>query len=351
MRRMIARLVPATLFGRLTLLLFGVALASHVLALTVMFELRPPPPPGFMPGQQGGSPHRGPPPMMPLGLLLDIGVRLSALMFAAWIAARWLSGPIKRLSAAAHELGSNIGCESGVAHRAPLAEEGPLECRDAARVFNRMQAQIRQQLDERHRFVAAVSHDLRTPLTRLRLRAENLIDASQQAQFRQDIGEMEQMISATLDYLRGAADAEPTVWLDVQSLVDAMAEDQQACGHDVTVIGSAAPLHAQASALRRCLCNLVENAVRYGGSACIRLIDSEASLCIEVQDPGPGIAAEELEKVLAPFYRVEGSRNRQHGGVGLGLSIAHDIARQHRGTLELRNADEGGLVASVVLPR
>jgi len=347
-RHWLRQLVPATLFGRLTLLLLAFALVSHVLALTVMFELRPPPP-GPMPGDFDG--HPGPPPMMPLGLLLDIGVRLAALTLAAWIAASWLSRPIKRLAAAAQEIGRHIGTDAGTAQRTALPEEGPRETREATRVFNRMQAQIRQQLDERDRFVAAVSHDLRTPLTRLRLRAEGLLDVRQQAQFRQDIGEMDQMISATLDYLRGAAAAESPVLLDVQALADSIAEDQQACGHDVQASGRAAPLQAQASALRRCLCNLVDNAVRYGGAARIRLVDDAAALRIEVHDRGPGIPAAELDKVLAPFYRVEGSRNRQHGGVGLGLSIANDIVRQHGGTLSLRNADEGGLIAVLALPR
>ena len=335
--------LPATLFGRLALLLLVFVLVSHVLALTVMFELRPHPDAAFA---------RRAPPLPTLGLLLDIGLRLAALTCAAWIAASWLSRPIKRLAAAAHELGRSVGLDQAVrAERAPLPEEGPRECREAARGFNRMRAQIHQQLDERDRFVAAVSHDLRTPLTRLRLRTEGLHDAAQRAQFAQDIGEMDQMITATLDYLRGAAAAEAVVRLDVHALVASIAEDQQACGHDVVARGSAAPLPARASALRRCIGNLVDNAVRYGGSAQIHLIDAGHALRIEVHDRGPGIAAAELERVLEPFYRLETSRNREHGGVGLGLSIAHDIARQHGGSLTLRNARRGGLVAVVELPR
>lgn len=346
------RLLPDTLFGRLTLLLLGFVLISHVLALTVMFELlpQPPGPPGPM-VQGHGGPRPGPPPMVPLGLLLDIGVRMTALVLAAWIAAIWLSRPIKRLAAAAHELGRSIGVDTGKRSPAPLPEEGPLECREASRVFNRMQAQIRRQLDERDRFVAAVSHDLRTPLTRLRLRTESLSEAAQQAQFRQDIGEMEQMIGATLDYLRGAAAAEDVVLLDVPALAESIAEDQQAAGHAVHVSGRAAPFPAQASALKRCLCNLVDNAVRYAHEARIHLVDSDSTLRIEVHDDGPGIPADQLERVLEPFHRVEGSRNRQHGGVGLGLSIARDIAAKHRGTLSLRSADQGGLVATLEFPR
>lgn len=336
LRRWRARLLPATLFGRLALLLFVAVLASHVLALTLMFEFRPPHGPGPHP------PH--PPPLLHPGLLLDIGVRLSALMLAAWIGARWLSQPIRRLALAARQIGLDV-------RRPPLAEEGTEECRAATRVFNQMQAQICQQLDERDRFVAAVSHDLRTPLTRLALRAESLADAGQRRQFGQDIMEMNDMITATLDYLRGAAQPEPFVLLDVASLLDSLAEDQQACGHDVRLTGQAAPLAAQASSLRRCVGNLVDNAVRYGGMARIALSEHAGQLCIEVSDSGPGIAEAELVRVLAPFYRVEGSRNRSSGGVGLGLSIAHDIARRHQGTLHLRNGAGGGLVATLTLPR
>lgn len=335
--RCLLRLLPTTLFGRLALLLFVAVLASHVLALTLMFELRPP----HAPGHPQPS---GPPPLLHPGLLLDIGVRLSALMLAAWIGARWLSKPIHQLASAAREIGLDI-------HRPPLTESGTDECRAATRVFNQMQAQICQQLAERDRFVAAVSHDLRTPLTRLALRAEGLSDATQRQQFGQDIIEMNQMITATLDYLRGAADPEPFVLLDVASLLESLADDQQACGRDVCVTGAALPLTAQASSLRRCIDNLVENAVRYGKRARICLSDYPDHVCIEVQDDGAGIAADELARVLAPYYRVEGSRNRNSGGVGLGLSIANDIARRHQGQLSLRNGDPIGLVATLTLPR
>lgn len=349
LQQVLSRLLPSTLFGRLAALLFVVVLASHVLALTLMFELRPPPP--GPPEMWSGSPalHRPPPPppghpLLHPGMLLDIGVRLGALMLAAWIGARWLSQPMRRLARAASELGRDI-------HRTPLAEDGTQECRETTRVFNQMQAQIRQQLGERDRFVAAVSHDLRTPLTRLRLRAEGLGDDGQRHSFSRDIHEMDAMISATLDYLRGAADPEPFVLLDLGALLHSMADDCQACGQEVRVEGHAAPLHARASALRRCIGNLVENAVRYGGRAQIRLLDEADRVRIEVSDPGPGIPEDELDKVLSPFYRVEGSRNRHTGGVGLGLSIAQDIVRQHQGSLTLRNGPRAGLVATLELPR
>jgi len=354
------RCLPDTLFGRLALLLIVAVIVSHVLALTLMFELRPAHPPGPPPhevaveGPPGPPAGPGPggrrpglwdaPPSLQLGLLLDIGVRLAALVAVAWWAARWLSRPMNRLATAAQELGRDI-------ERPALPEDGTLECRDASRVFNQMQARIRQQLAERDRFVAAVSHDLRTPLTRLRLRTESLDDPRAQQLFRRDIAEMDAMIASTLDYLRGVAGAEAWVLLDVQALVESMADDHLAMGQQVTVVGQASPFRVQAVALRRCLDNLVGNAIRYGGSAEIALHDMADALTIAVRDHGPGLPPEELTRVMEPFYRVEASRNRQSGGAGLGLTIASDIVRRHGGRLTLGNAEGGGLVAAAIFPR
>ncbi|QBK04810.1 HAMP domain-containing protein [Hylemonella gracilis] len=366
LRAAVSRLLPATLFGRLALLLFVAVLASHLLALTVLFELRPgpqwrgpPPGPGDFhgaaiapwPASPPGSsePPRPPPPpggLLHLGasMLLDIGVRLGALMLAAWVGARWLSRPISRLAHAARELGQDV-------HRPPLPEEGAQEFREASRVFNQMQAQLRRQLEERDRFVAAVSHDLRTPLTRLRLRAESLADPRERRGFQQDIEGMEEMIRATLDYLRGAADEESFVLLDVGALVTSLADDHPAGPRAVRVEGAARAVRVQPSALRRAIGNLVDNAIRYGEQAHIRLRDEPGRLCIEVNDRGPGIPPEQLEQVFEPFYRLESSRNRHTGGVGLGLAIARDIARRQGGSLTLRNLPRSGLQAVLELPR
>lgn len=385
LHRAVAWLLPSTLFGRLALLLLVAVLASHVLALSLMWELgpggppgapgRPPPPPsawlqahepsaaaaggvpGRADGQRGGRAsdmaRPGPPslrrvleapPHLQLGLLLDIGVRLAVLLAAAWWAARWLTQPIRRLAAAAQDLGQNFDGPG-------LPEEGPTEYRDASRVFNQMRSRIGQQLAERDGFVAAVSHDLRTPLTRLRLRVEGLASPDEQQRFGRDIVEMDAMITATLDHLRGVAQGEPLVVLDVAALAESLADDHQDMGHAVTVHGHARPVLAQPSALRRCLDNLVGNAVRYGGLAQVTLHDGEDHLRIAVRDRGPGLPVQELERVTTPFYRVETSRNRESGGAGLGLSIAQDIVRRHGGQLVLSNAPGGGLLAEVLLPR
>lgn len=347
------RYLPSTLFGRLAALLFAAVLASHVLALTLLFELRPPPPPHVRrqavsePDQAVAPPE--PPahhqrPLLHPGLLLDIGVRLGVLMLAAWVGARWLSAPIRQLAHAAQELGKNID-------RAPLPETGTAECREATRVFNQMQQRIRRQIAEREHFVAAVSHDLRTPLTRLRLRVESAQDATLREGLCRDVAEMEALVGATLDYLSGTAAPEPLVLVDMEALVDSLLDDELDCGHRVTLSGQARVLSGQPRALRRCLDNLVGNAIRYGSEAHIELSDAPRALTITVRDRGPGLPAEELDKVMEPFYRVEASRHRDHGGVGLGLAIARDIARKHGGSLSLSNLPQGGLLACLTLPR
>jgi protein-histidine pros-kinase len=339
----VAKLIPDTLFGRLALLLFVAVLASHGLTLTLLFEVMGPPPDG------GGAAHHppGPPPLLALGLWLDIAVRISALMIAAWIGARWLSRPMQQWADAARDLGNNI---NGPA----LKVSGTLECRQATQVFNQMQAQIQRQLQEKGSLVAAVSHDLRTPLTRMALRAESLADEKLRARFTSDIAEMNAMIAATLGYLQGSATLESWVLVDVHALLGSIVDDYQDNGKPVVLAPCAdgtliAPLFTQVGALRRCICNLVDNAVRYGGEARVRLICSPGTTTIQVSDSGPGIPESELSNVLQPFYRLEHSRNRDSGGVGLGLAIVSDFANRMSASLTLKNAQGGGLVASLDL--
>lgn len=358
--------MPATFFGRLALLLVVAVLASHVMALTLMFEFMPhPPPPPLHPpppslvAQEGGQvvhplppppgPGPGPAPFgggpWPPALWLDIGVRLGALLLAAWVGARWLSAPVRHLAQAAQALGANLD-------HPPIPEAGPTECRDAIRVFNAMQASLRLQVAERERFLAAVSHDLRTPLTRMRLRVEALPEGSaHQAGLHRDVAEMQSLVHATLAYLSGSHAPEAATEVDMESLVRSLADDEGDCGHTVHVAGQAAPLRGQPQALRRCLDNVVGIAIRYGGEAQVTLIDSPSQLVVQVLDAGPGLPPEELSKVLSPFYRVDASRHRDRGGVGLGLSIASDIVRRHGGTLTLANAQPQGLRVTLAFPR
>lgn len=337
-----------SLFGRMALLLIVVIIGSHILALSLMLELSQVGPPLAHHGSDVRSqfPPSDLPVIPPIGIALDIAVRLGALLIAAWIGAKWLTRPFQRLANAAREMGRDIRC-------APLTEIGTRECRDTTRVFNQMQMRICEQINQRDLFVAAVSHDLRTPLTRLALQVEKLSDSKERASFRRNLAEMEAMIGSTLDYLRAAADSEPWVPLDVGALLSSLTHDAQDCGENVQLLNpcTAQPLLAQASAMRRCVSNLLSNAVRYGGEVKIQLIDHAEHLQIVISDSGPGIAESEITKVMTPFYRIEASRNRNSGGVGLGLSIANSIAQAHDGNLTLRNALQGGLIATLTFPR
>ncbi|MGQ0708280.1 MAG: ATP-binding protein [Rhodoferax sp.] len=371
LRLSVWRLWPDSLFARLALLLALAVLASHVLALSLMFEVLPRPPlrPGGVSAMPSGMgvPHAPPPPGVgaaPLaahppglpppppglwhwGFALDIGVRLAALMLAAWVAARWLARPVAQLSQAAQALGDNLDA-------APVPERGPREVVQATRVLNRMQQRIQAQLQQRARLVAAVSHDLRTPLTRLALRAQSIDDNDLRRRIERDVDEMHTMIRATLDYLQGAAQGEAWACVDLAALVQAVACDYQEADRPVQLLeplqrGLAA--HAQLGALRRCLCNLIDNALRYGGHARVGLaVGSPGWVQWWVEDDGPGIAAAQREQVLQPWYRADASRQRGLGGVGLGLAIVQEVVQRHQGRLLLEDSASGGLRVRVLLP-
>jgi signal transduction histidine kinase len=200
--------------------------------------------------------------------------------------------------------------------------------------------------------LAAMSHDLKTPITRLRLRSELLADPQLRAKFTGDLEEMESMVGATLDFLRGMENGEPAHPVDTMALLESLQADMTEMGGQVRIEGNAlAPYPGKPQSLKRCLANLLENAIKYGKSARVIVGDDSARLEIRIQDEGPGLPQAELEKVFEPFYRVEGSRSRETGGTGLGLTIARSVAEAHGGTLVLRNRLEGGLEAVLVLPR
>jgi signal transduction histidine kinase len=197
-----------------------------------------------------------------------------------------------------------------------------------------------------------MSHDLKTPITRLRLRTELLEDEALRAKFAKDLEEMESMVTQTLDFLRDASTSEAVQPVDAMALLESLQTDYQETGNKVAIEGSVSrPYPGRPLALRRCLTNLVDNAIRYGGRAAISLEDNAERLTIRVLDDGHGIPDEELEQAFAPFCRGEASRNRDTGGTGLGLGIARNIARAHGGDLVLRNRAEGGLEAILTLPR
>jgi len=282
---------------------------------------------------------------MPLRLALTLLVLLGTVVALSLVAVRWVTGPLSTLASAAEKLGEDI-------NRPPLPESGPLEARRAARAFNIMQKRLSHFISERTRVLAAMSHDLKTPITRLRLRTELLDDEGLRAKISKDLAEMESMVAQTLDFMRDASASEPVQRMNFMALLESMQTDYQDMGNTVALEGriersfSGRPL-----ALRRCLTNLVDNAIRYGKRATVAAQDGEERVTIRVLDEGPGIPEQELEHAFEPFFRGESSRSRETGGTGLGLGIARNIARAHGGDLTLKNRTEGGLEAILSLPR
>jgi signal transduction histidine kinase len=260
-------------------------------------------------------------------------------------AARWVTRPLSTLANAAEALGRDI-------ERPPLDERGPSEVSRAARAFNDMQSRLRRLIEDRARIFTAMSHDLKTPITRLRLRAELLQSDALKAKFTADLAEMEAMVNSSLAFMRGMQDHEVSQPIDVRALLESLQADAQETGGRVLIQGEAVqPYEGRPQALKRALSNVIENSIRYGGGAKVIIDDSSSCLRVRVLDTGPGIPESELTRVFEPFYRIEDSRNRASGGTGLGLSIAQSIAQLHGGDIALRNLPEGGLEATLTLPR
>jgi len=282
---------------------------------------------------------------MPLRLALTLLVLLGTVVALSLIAVRWVTGPLSTLASAAERLGEDI-------NRPPLPETGPVEARRAARAFNTMQGRLSRFISDRTRILTAMSHDLKTPITRLRLRTELLEDETLRAKFSKDLGEMESMVAQTLDFMRDPSASEPVQRVNLMALLESLQTDYQDTGNTVEVEGSvAAPFSGRPLALRRCLTNLLDNAIRYGKRALVRAEEAADRITIRVLDEGPGIPEQELEHAFEPFFRGESSRNRETGGTGLGLGIARNIARAHGGDLCLKNRPGGGLEAILTLPR
>lgn len=281
----------------------------------------------------------------PVHLFANLALMLALVIVLIWYATRMTVRPLTRLAQAAHGLGLDL-------HQPPLPEDGPSEVREAAHAFNTMQRRIRQDIEERERFLAAVSHDLRTPVTRLRLRSELLLDEQLRERSLHDLDEMQQMLDGALDFLRGKAVDEALAPLDLVALLESIVDDQAEAGHEVRLSAPAsARIVGRPQALRRAIGNLIDNALKYGQRAQVELQAGADGVRILVEDEGPGLPEEELEQVFEPFYRVESSRNRETGGVGLGLSIVRQIARKHGGDIALANRPGGGLRATLWLPQ
>jgi signal transduction histidine kinase len=266
---------------------------------------------------------------------------LGLIALLAYVVASMITRPIKRLAEAATDLGRNID-------QPPLQDTGPVEIRQAAHAFNSMQARIKRQIQHRTHMLAAITHDLQTPLTRLRLRMEKVNDEDLRHKLISDLAGMQNMVREGLDLARSMDSAEMMQRLDIDSLLDSLCADAVEMGQDVTLEGYAhVSILAQPHALRRCLTNLLDNAVKYGHYARVHVeYDNQGGqgyVEIRIRDGGKGIPEEQLAKVFEPFFRLEVSRSRDTGGTGLGLTIARNIAENHRASLILRNHPEGGL--------
>jgi len=274
---------------------------------------------------------------------ISLGITALALSLIAILMARWIARPLRDIAQAAERVG--LGEEV-----APIPECGPGDIRCTAAAFNRMQTRLRRFVEDRTRMLAAIGHDLRTPITSLRLRAEFVADEETRQKLLATLDEMQTMTEATLAFAREDAAREATRSVDLAALLESLCADLAEMGWDVTFTnGERIPHRCRPDALRRAFRNLVENAVRYGERARVTLVSRNDATEISVEDDGPGIPEADFERVFAPFVRLENSRNRTTGGVGLGLAIARTIIRGHGGDIALANGN--GLHATVRLPR
>jgi signal transduction histidine kinase len=305
----------------------------------------------------------------PVSVLLGALAALCAVFLALGVAARALAQPI-------HTLASSIDARGEDVQVPPLPETGPVEARAMARADNRLRTRLASVLTDQTRMLAAVSHDLRTPSTRLRLRVELVAEAELRDALLHDLDEMDEMLTEVLDFLSHEVREEPVKSVDLTALLQSVCDDYADLGRPVTfsepspltfhgvptLFGSTQQRHVfqherkvrqscRPNALRRALCNLIDNALKYGHRADVRLDAGGDAVRIDVHDTGPGIPEDEMEKVFLPLYRLESSRQRSTGGIGLGLAIVKAVVAAHHGRIELRNRPEGGLVVSVELPR
>ena len=301
--------------------------------------------------------HVSPPPSRPWHSQRFVAVFLAMTATAAllaWWAVRRLTAPLRTLVAAAERLGRDV-------YAPPLPEGGPTEIATAASAFNTMAARIRRFVDDRTFILTAIGHDLRTPITRLKLRAEWMDDDEQRRKMLADLDELEAMVSAALAFGRDVAGSEPPSRVDLPALIRTVLDEASDARPGLNTprfnltLGyegpETFPVAARPVALKRALANMVANALNYGGSACVTLAPpAQGTVAIHIDDDGPGIAPADMDRVFEPFQRLEASRNRETGGSGLGLPITRNILRAHGGDVTLSNRLPGGLRATLTLP-
>ncbi len=286
-----------------------------------------------------------------------VAAQFSRVSFASWLAlsatlavilsilaTRRLASPLSDLAAQLEQIG-------GSGDGPPLPLRGPRELRITIAAINRMQERLHRFVMDRTQMMAAISHDLRTSLTRLRMRLELMDEDEQIQKLMREIDVMGAMIDSTLYFARDDAKSEPRTLVDVSALVEGICDDAADAGANVTFSGGrGVTLLCRPTALRRAISNLVDNAAKYGKSAKVTLTSERGCIVIAVEDEGPGIPPSQRERVFEPFYRLEPSRNPETGGVGLGLAVARSIAREHGGDIVLASRKGGGLIARLELP-
>lgn len=277
-----------------------------------------------------------------LTIMICFGV---AIIVIGVLLLRWATRPLRDLALAAERFSLDQVPE-------PLHESGPIEVRHAARAFNTMGERIQRLVAERMQALAAVSHDLRTPITRLRLRSELLEDEATRDLFDADLSEMEGMIDSTLEFLRGGITSEATRPIDIVTVIETIVDQHADQGKQIVLSGvSHGRVLGRLLALKRAFWNVIGNAVKYGDQAWLNISETPSSLSIMVEDNGPGIPEAEMERMFQPFVRLEESRGRETGGSGLGLTIARTVVRSHGGEISLFNRREGGLRVHITLPK
>jgi signal transduction histidine kinase len=283
---------------------------------------------------------------LPAWLLPLFAAQFAALGVICWFAVRQATRPLAQLARAADALGRDGQGEA-------LTEDGPLEVARAAVAFNSMKRRISHYLSERMQLLAAISHDLQTPITRMRLRADLMDEAPLRDKFIGDLKAMQSLVQEGIAYARdGQGITEPLRLTDMNALLDSVVCDYSDAGSIVRLSGHCEkPFPTRPQTLRRIITNLVDNALKFGNEPELEFIrEGEDRVAIVVRDKGPGIPASQMSAVLQPFYRIEGSRNRETGGTGLGLAIAQQLAHLLHGTLSMQNRSGGGLEVRVSLP-
>jgi signal transduction histidine kinase len=269
---------------------------------------------------------------------------LAAALLSLFVA-RTATRPVRQMAAGAQALGESLDAP-------PMPVSGPIEVQRAAQAMNSLQSRLKASIAAKSQILAAVTHDIQTPMTRMRLRLEKVEDPELRQRLLGDLAAMQALAREGLEIARDTPSAEPVAVVALDSLMKALADDERDAGHDVVFVkGCDCDVQARPQGLKRCLANLIDNAIRYAGSACISTVEHADHVVVQIDDAGPGIPEDQLAAVMEPFVRLETSRSRDTGGSGLGLAIAARLARDMNGELTLANRPEGGIRASLRLPK